>query len=122
MDPMPTCIVAEDSAGGLRALAFLRVTAETGVLVSTGMRAQSFDAALEDVIEDLAIVDLWEKLQRVRNGKITVEPIEHIRSKARDFLNRYTMLRLSTVGDAFVPASPASDVTGPIHDPVIKAT
>jgi len=99
LDPVPTCLVACGAEGEYRALAILRVTRDTGLLVKTGMRAQNFAARLDELVEELVVLELWEKYQGFLRGELATEPIERLRELALEFRDRHTILTVSTSGD-----------------------
>jgi hypothetical protein len=104
IDPIPTCIVSEGKTGEIRAVAIMRINAKEGILASTGMRSQHFDVPLDELVEDLAVIELWETYQRVKRGELQPEPIVNIRQSAIAFRDRYAVLSFSTCGDTLFPS------------------
>lgn len=88
-DPIPSYQVARDGSRFYRAIAFLRVTSDTAVVATTGMRAQSFPVGAFEVLDELVILDLYDALLEVLAGTQSPIEIAEAEQRFRVFQRRY---------------------------------
>ena len=98
MDPIPSAFTAVDRSGGTHALAWLRMSPDTAIWTSIGMRSQAFDLPLEEVVEDLAIMGLRKQLEFVRAGVETLGSIDQLAEVVATFKSRYETTGYSGLG------------------------
>jgi hypothetical protein len=99
---VPACAVATDPERNYRAIAYLMIHEDQGIMVETAMRNQRFPVPAADVLEDIAILELFEKLKIVLKGLeqrslLSKSAIEH---KCSNFVLGYRMLRAGGPGDS----------------------
>jgi hypothetical protein len=95
-DFAPSHIVGMDGNGNYRAISWLRVTNEGGILVRTGMRNQLFPVVISEVVGELVTLDLYEALQSVLAGKTRPLALSEIDRHIKGFERAYE-LRSSAV-------------------------
>jgi hypothetical protein len=66
----------------------MRITEDMGVKAETGMRAQQFPVSVAEALDDVVIIDLHHRLERVIAGLDSAVPMGEI-------LQRLTKLRES---------------------------
>jgi hypothetical protein len=103
IDPGPSCLVGTDNAGNYRALAYIRVTEQNAVFSLTGMRPQRFRVPTSEVLESIAVHDLFENLMEVLDGRQCPVAIEVLRRKLDEFRGKFTEVCSSTCGDPLTP-------------------
>lgn len=64
-DPGPSFVIIRTPSGAVRALGFMRVTADGCVLAQTGMRRQHFDLPLDDLLGEIVCFEVRYALQLV---------------------------------------------------------
>lgn len=72
-DYVPCHWIGCDKAGNYRCLAWLHFSEESCIIVETGMREQCFPVVVSDILWQIAVFDLCEKLDRVFNALATPE-------------------------------------------------
>jgi len=98
LDPVPSCFVAEGSAGEIRAFAWLRLSPQEAIWAQTGMRAQLFDAPLEEAIEEIAIIQLRKNLEFVLAGIEVPQPPKALEVAVSHFKASYRILSYAGYG------------------------
>lgn len=66
---IPSVFIGKDSQDTYRALAYLQVTDDAGVVAETGMRSQRFPVSRAQALDELVIFDLYERLDSVLAGR-----------------------------------------------------
>jgi hypothetical protein len=97
IDPVPSSFVGEGKRGEVRALSWLKVAGQAGVCASTGMRAQQFPVPIDDIVEDLAVLDLKAKLDRVLKGDEHPAPLTEIDAATERFRREVRMMSFSGI-------------------------
>ena len=95
---MPSVFVGIDNEGTHRGIACLQVNTFGGVFSETGMRNQQFPVIQSQVVEDIAVCDLYEKLTGVLRGELEPMPLKEIDDKVQSYQRRYTVRRLTSTG------------------------
>lgn len=72
-------LIGLDKEGNRRGIEYIRVNATHGILVSSGMRAQLFPVPLTDLLRELLLISVHDKLQRYLATGSGLTPIETIR-------------------------------------------
>ncbi len=98
-DPGPSHFVGVDTNGTYHALAYLRITEDSGIAAETAMRNQLFPISISDVLADIATRDLYDRLTLVLDGQLPPEPASDIDSKVRKFNAIYEMCCSSTFSE-----------------------
>jgi hypothetical protein len=104
-DPIPSCVVIEDEQLNLRALAWLSIDRESGICVRTGMRRQRFPAVISQLLEDIAVLDLFAKLEIVRIGGERPLPMEELDTAIKRFTAGHEPLCMSVYGRGSSPGA-----------------
>lgn len=99
LDPIPSCLVGSDTAGNYRAISYMRITEKHVVLSLTGMRAQRFHVPASEVLEAIAVHDLYQNLMEVLEGRQSPVALELLREKLDQFREKFTEVCSSTYGD-----------------------
>jgi hypothetical protein len=68
-DFAPSEWMGRDSDGNFRGLMWLRISESTGVMVLSAMRAQQFPVIETELLSEIMVFELLDKLQQVLNGK-----------------------------------------------------
>ena len=82
-DLVPSVYVGQDSAGTYRAVAFIRITADSGVLAETAMRFQQFPVSRAEALDELVVFDLSERLEAVLAGTESAVAMDNIVSRLK---------------------------------------
>ncbi len=98
-DPIPSCLVGEDKAGNYRAISYIRINERQAVFSLTGMRPQQFQVPASEVLEAIAVHDLYENLMEVLEGRQCSVAVDVLAKKLDDFRAKFTELCSSTYGD-----------------------
>lgn len=98
IDPIPSCLVGDDTAGNYRAIAYIRISEEQAFFSVTGMRPQQFNVPASVILEAIAIHDLYEKLMDVFDGGQRAVGIGVLAQKLDDFRGKFNQLCSSTYG------------------------
>ncbi|USI78603.1 DUF2726 domain-containing protein [Sphingopyxis sp. USTB-05] len=83
-------IIADSIDGTMRGLEFIRVSPTHGLRVETAMRAQQFPILFSDLLGEILVIQLMERIAAYLAGEISAEPlvtidqrIKHIQAKCR---------------------------------------
>ncbi|WP_437745535.1 DUF2726 domain-containing protein [Sorangium sp. So ce1504] len=93
----PSFIIGADDKDNCHALAWMKITPETGVYATTGMRNQLFPVAPGDALQQIVIFDLHHELRRTLSGEAQPLPWEQITLRIKAHQERYRLLRGCTV-------------------------
>ena len=86
-DYIPSHWIGTDREGTYRCLAWLDFTADSYIIVETGMRAQRFPVVIPDILSQIAIFDLCEELERAFAGATEPES-RHVLDELRRFYQK----------------------------------
>ncbi len=89
---VPSSAVGRASDGNYRAIAFVLVRPDCGVLAETGMRSQLFPIPISEALEDIVVLELFEKLKMALKGKNEVLPMSVIEARCKTFRSHYNVL------------------------------
>lgn len=94
----PSSAIARDSGGNYRAIAYILVSPDCGVLAETGMRSQLFPIPISEALEDIVVLELFEKLKNALKGRGELLPMTVIEARCKTFRSHYKVLAASTCG------------------------
>lgn len=89
---VPSLMIGIDEGRTWRALSWLRVTAEAGLFVRTGIRAQQFPIDLSEALEEISSFEIEEALRNHFEGKVELISCRQIETAIHDFRDRYQVL------------------------------
>jgi hypothetical protein len=87
--PGPDCWTGVDDKNQLRCLASIRLPTGEGCFVETGMRSQNFPVAENDVLEQIATVDLYDVLDEILEGRIKPHPAAALDAKTSFYIKNF---------------------------------
>lgn len=90
-DPISSDFVGIDAEGTYRCLAWIGVAPGQCAAVSTGMRAQQFPVVLSDLISQIAICELHEKVCAIVAGKAAAVSETVLLTTLADYERKYEM-------------------------------
>lgn len=93
MGMVPSHIIGKGEDGTYRAISYIRVTKEQGIIVYTAMRSQNFPVPQVDALEELVTFQLYEKLVEALETGAGLNPLENIASSIEIFKKKYEMRR-----------------------------
>ena len=88
-DPGSSWIVGHDQDENHRALGYIRITRDSGVSCTTGMRRQRFPGPIDELLGDIVTHELCQRVVSVLDGSEIGESIESIKAKMKQFADRY---------------------------------
>lgn len=97
-DWSPATIVGVDARGYYNAFSWILVTPTTAVHARARMRSQQFDVHPSDVLEDLAICDLWIRCDEVLAGKRQADEVHNVEAIIEEFHKSNAVLMQSSLG------------------------
>lgn len=89
----PSHLIGLDARGNYRCLAFLKVTADEWAVIRTGMRAQLFDVCTSDVVWQVGVVELQERLDEILAGRVSPQRYAEVDASVRHFESAYEACR-----------------------------
>ncbi len=89
----PSRYVGMDSKGNYRCLAYIKVRKDAWLSVETAMRAQFFPIDCCEVLMDIAVCDMAQKLENYKNGKENALSDSKLDELVSVYSNRYEMVR-----------------------------
>jgi hypothetical protein len=92
-DTVPSHIIGKGEDGIYRAISYIRVTKEQGIIVDTAMRSQNFPGPQVDALDELVTFQLYEKLVEALETGAGLIPLEDIASSIEVFKKKYEMRR-----------------------------
>lgn len=93
-DPIPSCLVGLDEEGNYRALASIRLADRRKVVsVETRLRKQLYPYIPVDLLEELAVHELYAKLSETLKGDLEGETKPSLNKKISKFRDKYEVLR-----------------------------
>jgi hypothetical protein len=107
LDACPSCFVGTDMENNYRAIAYIRVTEGFAVRSRTAMRQQQFNAPLHEVLETIAVHDLYQSLVDVLVKTLSPISAEELARELDDFRRRFKIVSSSTYGDPPTSQQPA---------------
>jgi hypothetical protein len=91
VDMVPSRIIGRSEEGIYRALSYIRVTKEKGIIVDTAMQAQNFPVPQVYALDELAVFQIYEKLEEtLKNGEGMI-PLQDIADIVNNFKEKYEM-------------------------------
>lgn len=105
-DFVPSMVIGIDQDGNYRAISFLRIDAERGVCVETGMRLQQFPVSEADALDELVTCQLYEALVSALEVGDTVLSGPVIEQRITEFVNSYSLARAFYSGGSYAIPSP----------------
>jgi len=100
VDFAPSMAIGRSKDGTYRAISYIRISYEHGIIVDTAMRSQSFPVSQADALEELVSFLLYERLLDALNGKIDLLPLKQIAFKVKELKEKYEMRREFYVGSS----------------------
>ena len=97
-DYIPSHWIGTDCEGTYRCLRSLDYTANSYVIVETGMRAQRFPLLRPELLSQIAIFDSWEELERVFAGTTQPESRHVLDELVRFYTKNFKMCSSATHG------------------------
>lgn len=97
-DFAPSYWIGVDARENYRIITYLRIDETTGVYATSGMRAQRFGISPGDILDELVLFDLWERLQGTITGLRAAVPMQMIYRAVREYQAKYEMRRAGFVG------------------------
>jgi hypothetical protein len=94
-DDLPSYWIGTDQWGRYRCLAWLNVTADSYVIVETGMRAHRFPVFIPDILSQIAIFEVCVELEHVLTGAMEPES-RHVLDELRRFFHTNFEMRNSS--------------------------
>ena len=88
-DSAPSCVLGKDTSGNYHAIGWLRVSPSTAVLVKTAMRNQMFPISASEILREIVVFALYQRLLSVLEG--TEHPIsqQELSTEITLFKTRY---------------------------------
>jgi hypothetical protein len=94
-EPIPSNYVGIDKAGTYRCLSWIKVTPSEYAVVTTGMRLQQFPIIQSELISEIAVCDLYEKVQAILSGKANSISESQFQAMLKGYEKRYKMCAFS---------------------------
>ncbi|GJM76499.1 hypothetical protein HMSSN036_87150 [Paenibacillus macerans] len=88
---LPSVWIGRDKKLNRHGICWIYINEEEGLFVTSGMRAQNFPISESELLEEIMIFDLYEKLKSYLKGNIEASSNKEISSKINEFEVRYTM-------------------------------
>lgn len=108
IDMVPSLIIGRSEDGIYRALSYIRVTKEKGIIVDTAMQAQNFPVPQVDALDELVVFQLYEKLQETLENGEDLIPIQEIADMISNFKEKYEMRRAFGTSSSATEGDPLS--------------
>jgi hypothetical protein len=102
LDLVPSQIIGVDAKMNYHALAFLRVTPETGVMAETAMRSQNFPVSESEALDEIVTTELFEDLKEALQDPSKVTPANVIEQRIVEFSSSYKFRRMFHCGGSYV--------------------
>jgi hypothetical protein len=83
VDRAPQFWIGMDSDRTRHGIMWLRITADSGVMVRSGMRAQHFPVSVTELLEEIMVFLLFEGLEAVLQGESPATPLSEIEAAPR---------------------------------------
>jgi hypothetical protein len=96
-DSAPSCVMGKDTSGNYHVIGWLRVSPSTAVLVKTAMRNQMFPISTSEILREIVVFALYQRLLSVFAG--TAHPIsqQELNTETTLFKTRYEFAGASIV-------------------------
>lgn len=107
-DMVPSQIIGRSDDGTYRAISYIRVTKERGIIVDTAMRSQKFPVPQVDALDELVTFQLYEKLIETLETGAGLIPLEEIASNIDEFKKKYEMRRAFGTSSSTTKGDPLS--------------
>ena len=107
-DMVPSHIIGKSDDGTYRAISYIRVTTEQGIIVDTAMRSQSFPVPEADALDELVAFQLYEKLVEALETGAGLIPLEEIASNIEEFKEKYEIRRAFGTSSSTTKGDPLS--------------
>lgn len=98
-DPIPSCFVGWDEEGHCHGIGCLRIDSSAGVYAYSGAKKKAFPVKLSDLVEEVLVFEIWERLQQTLAGTEKAMPLHVIQTKVRQFRDYYKVTVGSWYGD-----------------------
>lgn len=95
IDPGPSSFIGVDANGAHRAIVYLAITENEGLLVETAMRAQRFNVPCAEILEAIAEHQMFDTFNNVINGDGEMVSIDAICTRLRWYGENCSMMTLS---------------------------
>jgi Protein of unknown function (DUF2726) len=99
-DFCPSYFIGLDEAGTYRAIAYLRITEDSGTFVTTAMRSQLFPFADSEILHEILMQEVYERTSRTLEGKEAPVPLHEIQQLVRTYQQRYTLASAGWLGSS----------------------
>lgn len=96
--PGTSGFIGEDEEQNIRGIEFLKVNETHGIVVTTTMQAQQFPVSFADLVEELILIFLHEKLQEYLATGGGLKPLNIIFRLARLYQSKFKMLSAHSTG------------------------
>lgn len=106
LDPTVSHYVGTTDSGAVRAIGYVRIDEERGVLAKSGLYSFYFGFFMTDLVGDLVQIDTYEALRRVLNGAASPIPMTEIDEKLASFHAEHRILRGGWTGESRVETEP----------------
>ncbi|VAW67379.1 hypothetical protein MNBD_GAMMA08-1001 [hydrothermal vent metagenome] len=106
IDMVPSHIIGRSDDGTYRAISYIRVTKEQGIIVDTAMRSQDFPVSQVDALDELVTFQLYEKLIETLESGVGLIYLEEIASHIEEFKKKYEMRRAFSTSSSTTKGDP----------------
>ena len=107
-DMVPSHIIGRSDDGTYRAISYIRVNKEQGIIVDTVMRSQDFPVPQVDALDELVTFQLYEKLIETLETGLGLISLEEIASNIEEFKKKYEMRRSFGTSSSTTKGDPLS--------------
>lgn len=80
-DYIPSYLVGIDKDNIYRGIAYLRIDDKVGISTETAMRGQQFPVSLDEILEDILVCELYEKLKEALKEKSKAQQLSQINKR-----------------------------------------
>lgn len=96
---IPCHWIGEDEHGNLRGISWIYTENYKGIYIDTGMREHNFHAVCcSDLLSQIAIFELYEKLEQVLNGKRKAIDSERIEAQIKKYESSFSRRYIASCG------------------------
>ena len=96
-DRAPSIIIGTDSEGNYRGISYLRINDIQGICAEMALRGQQFPADFAQLLEELIIYEIYNKLLSVLENKTKALPLSLISEKLNKYKKDYEFLTASLI-------------------------
>jgi len=99
-DFCPSYFIGLDEAGTYRAIAYLGITEDSGTFVTTAMRSQLFPFADSEILHEILMQEVYERILRTIAGEEGPVPLCEIHRLVREYQQRYRLASAGWLGSS----------------------